>query len=58
MFLNGKLEEEIYMQQPQGYKQGGPDMVCRLKKTIYGLRQAPRAWHQRLKSELRTLNLM
>ena len=51
-FLNGELEEEIYMQQPQGYEQGGPKMVCRLKKTIYGLRQAPRAWHQRLKAEL------
>jgi hypothetical protein len=30
-FLNGKLEEEIYMQQPQGYKEGGPGMVCHLK---------------------------
>ncbi|GAQ93561.1 hypothetical protein KFL_016490010, partial [Klebsormidium nitens] len=51
-FLNGELEEEIYMQQPQGYEQGGPETVCRLKKTIYGLRQAPRAWHQKLKTEL------
>src|SRR3569623_1280881 len=56
-FLNGELEEEIYMQQPQGYEQGGPDLVCRLKKTIYGLRQAPRAWHQRLKAELCTRDL-
>jgi hypothetical protein len=51
-FLNGELEEEIYMQQPQGYEQGGPEMVCRLKRTLYGLRQAPRAWHMRLKEEL------
>jgi hypothetical protein len=51
-FLNGELEEEIYMQQAQGYKEGGPGMVCHLKKTLYGLRQAPRAWHTRLKAEL------
>ena len=51
-FLNGKLEEVIFMQQPEGYEQGGSKMVCRLRKALYGLRQAPRAWHQRLKEEL------
>ena len=51
-FLNGELEEEIYIQQPQGYEQGGPGVVCLLKRTPYGLRQAPRAWYQRLKEEL------
>ena len=40
------------MQQPQGYEQGGPGVVCHLKRTLYRLRQAPRAWHQRLKEEL------
>jgi hypothetical protein len=54
-FLNGELEEEIYMQQAQGYEEGGPEMVCHLKKTPYGLRQAPRAWHTRLKEELEGL---
>jgi hypothetical protein len=54
-FLNGELEEEIYMQQAQGYKEGGPGMVCHLKKTLYGLRQTPRAWHTRLKVELEAL---
>ena len=54
-FLNGELEEEIYMQQAQGYEEGGPKMVCHLKKTLYGLRQAPRAWHTRLKEELEGL---
>jgi hypothetical protein len=47
-FLNGELEKEIYMQQAQGYEEGGPEMVCHLKKTLYGLCQAPRAWHTRL----------
>ncbi|GAQ93249.1 hypothetical protein KFL_013870020 [Klebsormidium nitens] len=44
-FLNGELEKEIYMQKPQGYEQGGAEMVCRLKRTLYDLRQTPRAWH-------------
>ncbi|GAQ92324.1 Reverse transcriptase [Klebsormidium nitens] len=50
--LNGELEEKIYMQQPQGYEQGGPNVICHLKRTLYGLRQALRAWHTRLKEEL------
>jgi hypothetical protein len=54
-FLNGELEEEIYMQQPQGYEEGESGTVCHLRKTLYGLRQAPRAWHTRLKTELVTL---
>jgi hypothetical protein len=37
-FLNIDLEEEIYMQQAQGYEEGRPGMVCHLKKTLYGLR--------------------
>ena len=50
-FLNGELEEKIYMQQPPGYQQGSAGMVCRLRKALYGLRQAPRAWYAKLKSE-------
>jgi hypothetical protein len=57
-FLNGELEEEIYMQQPQGYEQGGPNIVCRLLRTLYGLRQAPRAWHQCLKKVLENLEFV
>jgi hypothetical protein len=48
VFLNGELKEEIYMHQAQGYEEGGPRMVCHLKKTLYGLMQALRAWHTRL----------
>jgi hypothetical protein len=55
-FLNGELEEEIYMQQAQRYEEGGPGMVCHFKKTLYGLRQVPRAWHTRLKAELEALD--
>ena len=46
-FLNGILEEEIYVQQPPRYEVGGKeDKVYRLKKELYGLKQAPRAWHR------------
>ena len=54
-FLNGDLEEVIYMRQTPGYEQGGLKMVCRLHKSLYGLRQAPRAWHAKLKSELESM---
>jgi len=45
-FLHGDLEEEIDMQQPQGYEvKGREKLVCRLKKSLYGLKQAPRQWY-------------
>ena len=44
-FLNGKLEEEIYMSQPEGYvKEGKEELVCKLNKSIYGLKQSSRCW--------------
>ena len=51
-FLNGVLQEEVYIDQPAGYHEGGPDIGCHLQKALYGLRQAPRAWHTRLTEEL------
>ncbi len=50
-FLNGVLEQEVYMQMPKGYQQ--PGKVCRLKRTLYGLKQAPREWYSVLSAELK-----
>ena len=50
-FLNGELEEDIYMSQPQGFEEKDFEhLVCKLKKSLYGLKQSPRAWYQRIDS--------
>jgi hypothetical protein len=52
-FLNGIIEEEVYIQQPEGFEvQGRDSHVCRLKRALYGLKQAPRAWYSRIDSYL------
>jgi len=44
-FLNADVDEEVYMEIPEGYRQGKEDQVCKLKKALYGLKQAPRNWY-------------
>ena len=54
-FLNGMIEEEIYVQQPPCYEEGPGNLACHLRRALYGLRQAPRQWHIRLKEELQDI---
>ena len=52
-FLNGYLHEEVYLKQPPSFvHEKHPDYVYRLKKSVYGLRQSPRCWYERLSTFL------
>lgn len=58
-YLNGELDEEIYMEQPEGFVAAGEERkVCRLLKALYGLKQAGRQWHLRLRSVLEKLGFV
>jgi hypothetical protein len=50
-YLNGDLKEEIYMNQPEGFDDG-TSHLCRLLKTLYGLKQSSREWNHKLDSKL------
>ena len=55
-FLNGIIEEEVYIEKPEGFIVHGSDShVCRLKKALYGLKQAPRAWYSKINNYLQRL---
>ena len=55
-FLNGELTEEVYMSQPEGFKEKGKEnYVCQLKRSIYGLKQSPRCWNATLDMQLKSM---
>lgn len=47
-FLHGDLHEENYMEQPPGFIQNDSSIVCRLRNSLYGLKQSPRAWYAKM----------
>ena len=48
-FLNGDLKESLYMKQPEGYAiKGKEKLVCKLRESLYGLKQSPRCWNEAL----------
>ena len=55
-FFHGYLEEEIYMKQPEGFAvKDNKELVCKLKKSLYGLKQSPRMWYKKFDTFIRGL---
>jgi hypothetical protein len=58
-FLNGELEEEIYMDQPEGFVAKGQErIVSKLVKSLYGLKQAPKQWHDKFDRSLTSVGFV
>ncbi|RVW34451.1 Retrovirus-related Pol polyprotein from transposon RE1 [Vitis vinifera] len=58
-FLHGDLAEEVYMEQPPGFvAQGESGLVCRLRRSLYGLKQSPRAWFGRFSSVVQEFGML
>ena len=52
-FLNGDLDEKIYIEQPEGFVAPGQERkVCKLDKSLYSLKQAPKQWHKKFDSAI------
>ena len=57
-FLNGYIDEEVYVSQPPGFEDHKhPNHVFKLKKALYGLKQAPRQWYERLSNFLSLIHI-
>jgi hypothetical protein len=56
-FLYGKLDEEVYMKQPPGYEHEDRSLVCKLKKSLYGLHQSPRNFYRHIRGLLANIGL-
>lgn len=55
-FLNGELEEQVYIEKPEGFPlKEDKDLVCKLKKSLYGLKKSPRTQYARLENYLAKL---
>ena len=55
-FLNGVVEEEVYVEQPLGFETHDREShACRLNKSLYGLKQAPKTWYNRIDNFLSSL---
>jgi hypothetical protein len=58
-FLNGELEEEIYIDQPDDFTVNGQErMLCKLLKYLYGLKQAPKQWHEKFDKTLTSVGFI
>jgi hypothetical protein len=57
--LHGNLEEEIYMKNPKGFAvKGNKKFLCKLKKSLYGLKKSPRMWYQKFDTYILRLGLV
>jgi hypothetical protein len=58
-FLNRELDEEIYIDQPDGFVvKGQESKVCKLLKSLYGLKQAPKQWHEKFDRTLTSMSFV
>lgn len=58
-FLNGELKEEIFMKQPEGFvSKGEENLVCKLQRSIYGLKQSARCWNTELDNQLKKMEFI
>ena len=54
-FLHGNLDEEIYVEQPKGFEvYGKMPLICKLKKSLYGLKQSPKKWNKKFDAFMRS----